>query len=340
MNTKYIVIPLLLLNTAPVLAQPTQAQIFELNTSIVQVVVENREGNTGYGSGVVVNHDYVATNCHVLANAHGVSVNKVRDTYRPIALKADWKHDLCLLKFDDLPMKSIPMVDSSKLQYEQEVFSIGYPNDAQVPQPSFGNIKAIYPYDGAGIIRSSAEFAMGSSGGALFDQDFNLIGITTFKSPGRNGYYYSLPVEWIRQLFDSPDINNLVSTDDPFWSWPEEKRPYFMRVVIPYQKHRWTELQQVAKSWSMEEGSNADAWYYLAVAEYQLKDNQQAAVHLAKATSLNPRHLGALVQQGVLAAEAGNKAEAERINLVVNALDTDEGTSLKERIDKMQSVAQ
>jgi len=336
MDNEYILIALLLLAASPALAQPTQAQIFELNASIVQVVVENREGNTGYGSGVVVNHDYVATNCHVLASAHGVSVNKVRETYRPIALKADWKHDLCLLKFDDLPMKSIPMVDSSKLQYEQEVFSIGYPNDAQVPQPSFGNIKAIYPFDGAAIIRSSAEFAMGSSGGALFDQNFNLIGITTFKSPGRNGYYYSLPVEWIRQLFDAPDVGNLVSTDDPFWSWPEEKRPYFMRVVIPYQKHRWTELEQVAKSWAMEEGGNAEAWYYLGVAEHHLNKNQDAALHIAKATAINPRHLGALVEQGRMAAEEGNKPEAERISLIVNALDTDEGSSLMERISKMQ----
>jgi len=339
MNSKYIVIPLsisLLLVAHSALSQPTQAQIFELNASIVQVVVENRQGNTGYGSGVVVNRDYVATNCHVLANAHGVSVNKVRDTYRPIGLKADWKHDLCLLKFDDLPMKSIPMVDSSKLQYEQEVFSIGYPNDAQVPQPSFGNIKSIYPFDGAAIIRSSAEFAMGSSGGALFDQNFNLIGITTFKSPGRNGYYYSLPVEWIRQLFDAPDAGSLVSTDDPFWSWPEEKRPYFMRVVIPYQKHRWAELEQVAKAWTVEEGSSAEAWYYLGVAEHHLNKNQDAALHIAKATAINPRHLGALVEQGRMAAEEGNKAEAERISVVVNALDTDEGNSLMERISKMQ----
>jgi len=335
MNSKYIAFPLFILNSLPAFAQPTQAQIFELNASIVQVVVETREGNTGFGSGVVVNNDYVATNCHVLANAHGVSITKVHESYRPIALKADWKHDLCLLKFDGLPFKSIPMMDSKSLQYEQEVFSISYPNDMQVPQPSYGNIKAIYPFDGSVIIRSSAAFALGSSGGALFDQDFNLIGITTFKSPGRNGYFYSLPVEWIKKLFDAPDTTKLTSTEDPFWSWPEEDRPFFMQVVIPYQKHQWKELEQIAKAWSMKEGASADAWYYLGVAEYHLNDTQHASVHLGRAASLNPRHLGALVQLAEIAAAEGNKPEAQRISLVVNELDTDEGSTLFQRIDKM-----
>lgn len=335
MNNKHIVFLLFLFNIASVFAQPTQEQIFELNASIVQVIVETHDGRTGFGSGVVVNNNYVATDCHVLANAHGVSIAKVHQSYTPIALKADWKHDLCLLKFDELPFKSIPMVDSKSLQYEQEVFSISYPNNLQVPQTSYGNIKAIYPFDDSVIIRTSAAFALGSSGGALFDQNFNLIGITTFKSPGRNGYFYSLPVEWIRKLFDAPDTTKLTSTEGPFWSWPEENRPFFMQVVIPYQKHQWKELEQIAKAWCMKEGASADAWYYLGVAEYHLKNTQQASVHLGKAASLNPRHLGALVQLAEIAAEEGNKLEAQRISLVVNALDTDEGSSLLERINKM-----
>lgn len=335
MKNKYIAYCMFLFPSMAVFAQPTQEQIFELNTSIVQVVVETREGNAGFGSGVVVNNDYVATNCHVLANARGVNINKVRDSYRPIALKTDWKHDLCLLKFDGLPFKSIPMRDSTTLQYEQEVFAISYPNDAQVPQTSYGNVKALYPFDGADIVRTSAAFAMGSSGGALFDQDFNLIGITTFKSPGRNGYFYSLPVEWIKKLFDAPDSIDLTSTADPFWSWPEEQRPYFMQVVIPYQRHQWSQLESVSQTWTAKEGDNADAWYYLGVAEYNLKKQKDALDHLSKAVALNSRHLGALVQLSLIAAEAGNKPEAQRIALAVNAIDSDEGTSLNEQIEKL-----
>ncbi|MDO9206273.1 serine protease, partial [Methylotenera sp.] len=161
-------------------AQPDIVELLALNDSLVQVSVDLPNGITGNGSGVVVSKEYVATNCHVLANAKGASITKYRDGYKPIAMKADWKHDLCLLKFDGLPFKPVIMRDSKTLQYEEEIFSLGYPVGNNVPQPSFGNIKGSYPLDGSVIIRTNAAFAMGSSGGALFDQQFNLIGITSF----------------------------------------------------------------------------------------------------------------------------------------------------------------
>ncbi len=314
-------------------AWPTQAEVFMLNESIVQVFVETKEGNLGAGSGVVVNGNFVATNCHVLANARGATIAKYHENYKPVALRADWKHDLCLLRFDSLPFKSIEMVDSATLKYEQPVFSIGYPNDNQVPQTSFGTVQALYPYDQSLIIRTSTAFAMGSSGGALFDEQFRLIGITTFKSPGRNGYFYSLPVEWIRKLLDAPDQQSLVSTDDPFWSLPEKDRPYFMQVVIPFQKKKWRELQLVSRAWSQQETANAEAWYYLAMSEYYQHDTQHAAEHLATALRLNQMHIGALTQSAIMANEQGNKAEALRLASVVTALDEDEGQALNKAIN-------
>ncbi len=314
-------------------AWPTQAEIFVLNESIVQVFVETKDGNLGTGSGVVVNGNFVATNCHVLANARGATIAKYHENYRPVALRADWKHDLCLLRFDGLPFKSIEMVDSATLKYEQPVFSIGYPNDNQVPQTSYGAVQALYPYDQSLIIRTSTPFAMGSSGGALFDEQFRLIGITTFKSPGRNGYFYSLPVEWIRKLLEAPDQQSLISTEDPFWSLPEQDRPYFMQVVIPFQKKNWPQLATISTAWSVQESSNAEPWYYLAMAEYHQHDLSHASEHLATALKLNGMHIGALAQSALMAHEQGDQAEARRLLVAVTALDEDEGAALAKVID-------
>lgn len=111
----------LLIFPAVVFGQPNMAQLLTLNLSMVQISVELPGGRTGTGSGVVVDKQYVATNCHVLTNALGVSVAKHGAGHQPIALKADWKHDVCLLKFTELPFPVVSMRDSAGLQYEQEV---------------------------------------------------------------------------------------------------------------------------------------------------------------------------------------------------------------------------
>jgi len=311
------------------IAQPTQEQIFKINESIVQVNAEFKNGSRGSGSGVVIAKDYVVTNCHVLADAVGVNIEKVRDSYAPIALQADWKHDLCLLKFEALPLNPVPMKLSQDLQSEQEIFLLGYPNDAQVPQTSFGSITALYPYDGSRVIRSSAAFAQGSSGGALFDQEFNLIGITTFKSPGRKQpYFYSLPVEWIKKLFDLPEQQSLHATEDPFWNYAENERPFFMQIVIPYQQNQWPELLKLASAWRDKEPDSASAWFYLGVAEYHQNLREQGLIDLKKSTEINPKNIEAYTQLAKIALEEGNSIEAKRMADIIASIDPDQAEDL------------
>ncbi len=320
-------------------AQPNMAQLLSLNLSMVQVSVELASGGTGTGSGVVIDEQHVATNCHVLANARGVSVAKYGAGHQPVALKADWKHDLCLLKFTKLPFPAVALKDSATLEYEQEVFVISYPNDTNVPQPSYGSVKALYPLDGSVIVRSDAAFSLGSSGGALFDQDSNLIGITTFKSPGRNAYYYSLPVEWIKQLISSPDLVKLTADEPPFWSLPEPDRPFFMRVVIPYQNQDWQDVLTIAQAWAKQEPENADAMYYLGLAEYELNKTEAAGRHLNQAVAINPRLLDAHVTLAQLAIDAGDKSRASEIRDLVATLNADEAEMLSNKIEKMISAS-
>ena len=317
-------------------AQPGMAELLELNRSLVQVTVDFGNGRSGSGTGVVLSDKEVITNCHVLANSKGVNVAKYGDAHRPIALKADWKHDLCLLKFEGLPFPPVKLRDSASLQYQQEVFAISYPNDTNVPQPSYGSIKAIYPYDGSVIVRSSAAFSLGSSGGAMFDQEFNLIGITTFKSPGKNAYFYSMPVEWIQRLRDAPDSLSLKTDEIPFWALPEAERPFFMRVVIPYQNREWPTLETIAAAWLAREPGNADALHFLALAEQGLGKTVQAASHLKQAVSLNPRHLDAQVALALLAIAAGDRPSAERIRDEVRALDEEAADNLGRNIEAMR----
>ena len=333
---KKIISLLLLLIAFQVQAIPTLEKLLELNNSIVAVNVDLPDGSSGSGTGVVVSKEYVATDCHVIANTLGANISKFDDAYKPIAFKADWKHDLCLLKFEELPFKPVPIRDSKTLQYEEDVFSISYPSGNNVPQPSYGSVKAIHNFDNGVIIRSDAAFALGSSGGGLFDEKFNLIGITTFKSPGPQGYFYSLPVEWIKKLMKEPDAKSLKTLDIPFWAMPFEQKPYFMKVVIPYQNKEWDTLKSISDLWIKEEPNSSDAWYFLGLADQGKKDLKAAKEAFLKAEKINPRHLDAMMGLAEIAESEKDLASLQNIQTKVNQLNTSLAEVISNKLIKLK----
>lgn len=317
-------------------AQPSIGELLQLHDSIVQISVELENGNVGTGTGVVISNEYVVTNCHVLANGKGANVAKYGDGFKPIALKADWKHDLCALKFEGLPFKPVAMRDTASLEIEEDVFSIGYPNGNNVPQPSYGSIKAKYPFDGGLIIRSDAAFSMGSSGGALFDQKFNLIGITSFKSPGHQGFFYSLPVEWIKKLLTSIDLLTLNTDESPFWALPYQQQPYFMQVVIPYQNREWENLHTIADAWTKKEPNTADAWYFLGVADWGLNQTSLAKAEFEKALSINPKHLDVFLRQSDIAFNEADINNLEKLKVSIETLDSYASEEIAKKISTLK----
>jgi serine protease Do len=276
------------------LAETRNELSFRLKASVVKVHVGTKAGGHGVGTGVAISKDLIATNCHVLANSSGVSITKYGDTFVPIALKADWEHDLCILRFQYADLTPVELGDSESLSYEQDVFSIGFPGGPPKPQYTEGKIKAFYPFDGSAIIRTDASFVMGASGSPVFDTNGKLIAISTFKSPGRHAYYYNIPVKWVKALLAQPDITSMETTVSPFWDTPEEKRPFFMRVVQPFKNEEWNELSVIAQRWIENEPSSAEAFYYAGIAEEKMGNLNKAKEYFEKALSLHPNHPAAL----------------------------------------------
>ena len=301
---------------------PAQAELFGLSESMAQVFVTFKGGITGSGSGIVIKENHVATNCHIFADSDGVNVVKFFKTYTPISVYADWENDLCVLKFDNLPLPSVTLRASKDLKYEEKVFSLTFPNDNPMPLPSYGKIKALYPFQKSNIIRSSAGFTVGSSGGALFDLNYNLVGITTFKSPGRrDNYYYCLPADWIKELLKTKEQINLKSNAAPFWSLAEDQKPFFMRVVLPMQNEDWQLMLKIAKTWTQADEENADAWYYLGFAQRKMTNFDFAKLFLKQAIKLNNVHLDALIELAEISIEQKNKLEFNKIINLISKID-------------------
>ena len=108
-------------------AEPNPELAYRLKASVAKVHVITKTGGHGVGTGVVVGKDLVATNCHVLANASGIKISKFGDSHAPVAIKADWKHDLCILRFKYLELAPVELGDSENLKYEQAIFFYSIP---------------------------------------------------------------------------------------------------------------------------------------------------------------------------------------------------------------------
>lgn len=302
---------------------PKPAVLLKYGHSVAKVHVENAKGRLGVGSSVVVAENHVATNCHVVANARGVAINKLGNSYQPIAMKADWHHDLCILIFDNLPLKPFPLGDINSINYEDTIIAIGFSGNTPKPTESFGTIKALVPFDDSQLIRTNSGFRMGASGGALITYEGTLLGLTTFKSPGRNGQYYSLPVTWIKALLASPTRAKTTDAKPPFWDAPANQRPFFMQVVIPMQNKQWAALAAIANKWTLAEGDNPEAWFYLGQAQLGLGQLTKAKTSLNRALGIAPRHSSVLHTLGNIAMRENNRREAERLGQLLVEIDVD-----------------
>lgn len=292
--------------------------VYQLKASVVKVHVATKNGGHGVGTGVVVAKDMVATNCHVVADAVGVKITKFGDSFIPDAMRADWKHDVCVLRFQFLDMKPVELGDSENLKYEQGIFSIGFPGGPPKPITTPGKIKALYALDGSQVIRTDASFVMGASGSPVFDDGGKLIALSTVKSPGHSAYFYNVPVKWIKALLDkSEETSSLVSSDTPFWAAADEQRPYFMRVVLPYQNAKWDELEKIAADWVSKEPKSEEAHFYLGIALENLGKMDAAKNEFSETLKLHPQHTAALQALGLMANKAGNQPELSRLKLVM-----------------------
>ncbi|MEO7343282.1 MAG: serine protease, partial [Methylotenera sp.] len=92
---------------AATLPEPTDAFIYKLKESLVKVSVATKSGGHGFGTGVAITKDHVVTNCHVIQNSSGISVAKWGEEFAPVAVQADWKHDVCILRFEWANLKPI-----------------------------------------------------------------------------------------------------------------------------------------------------------------------------------------------------------------------------------------
>jgi serine protease Do len=298
-----------------------QQNLMKVFFSVVLVRGYDQNGGLAYGSGVVIGENKVVTNCHVLRSTSKAWISQGEEAYPVDSVQADPRHDLCLLTVDRLPLTPVPLGNTASLSKGDEVISIGHSSGSPSPLTSGGQVKSLYPFDTSLIIRTNARFTLGASGSALFDSQGQLIGINTFKTPGRGAYFYAMPVEWVKGLEKLPAQTTLPISGQAFWELTDDQKPFFMQVALPHLNDDWPKLNEISLQWIKAEPKNPEAWYELGTAQEGLAQNEEAQKSYRMATSIDPRHAEALFRLGVIASKRGDREETHQVSVTLAKID-------------------
>ena len=306
MKTMRFLLPLLLsLNLLPGLQPVAHAydrqKLMSSFLSTVLVRGYKLDGNLAYGSGVVVADNRILTNCHVLRQTRQAWVSQGGQAYNIVSVQADRWHDLCLATTRYLPVKPIMIGSGNALKKGQEIVAIGHSNGVSAPITSLGEIKSLYALDGARVIRSTARFAPGASGSGLYDDEGRLIGINTFKTSGRDAYYYAVPIEWLASLEKQPIEPKLPIAGQAFWEADDAAKPFFMQIAVPELRENWNRLAEVARRWVKAEPESSEAWYELGLAQENTGLRGEAKNSYQRSVALDATNTDALLRIKTLA---------------------------------------
>jgi S1-C subfamily serine protease len=210
---------------------PASSQAHDFAESVVMIRAVDRNGAESLGSAVVVAADTLATACHVIRDARVIHVSHAGGNWVGKAPSGSPAHDFCIVVVPDLGLPQVSIRVSSSLRTGERVVAAGFPGGGVLATHP-GTVEVLYPFDGGNVIRTSAQFDAGSSGGGLFDADGNLVGLLAFKARTGARMHFALPAEWslpgtiVASLLGPLEASAERSA---FWEWPKATQPAFLR---------------------------------------------------------------------------------------------------------------
>ena len=160
------------------------------------------------GSGFVAfDSAILITNYHVIeGGSYVVAISDDKDQYLVSRICCyDKNKDIAILMFDQ-PSKAapLPLDTDGNLKRSQTVVAIGSPAGLR-NTVSIGNISTFYTRDGKDWIQFTAPISSGSSGGALFNDEGEIIGITTATYASAQNVNMAVKVEEVIDLYNRWD---------------------------------------------------------------------------------------------------------------------------------------
>lgn len=189
----------------------------EESQGVVLIDTETTQG-AGAGTGMVLDSSgLVLTNYHVVEGSTKIQVTIASSgvSYQASVVGHDQTHDIALLQLDGASgLDTVTLDDDSDLAASDAVTAIGNAQGQGYLSASSGSVVAVdqsidTQAEGTvegehltGLIQMDAYVVGGYSGGALLDDEGEVVGITTAASSGGQTESYAIPIDTAEQIVD------------------------------------------------------------------------------------------------------------------------------------------
>lgn len=155
---------------------------------------------TGHGSGVIVEKTGVVyTNYHVIENSKSLAIRLNNgDVFVNVDLLAkDELRDIAILKVSGFDLPISPLGNSNSVKVGDAVSVVGAPQGLPGTITT-GIVSAKRRVDGAELIQIDAAISPGSSGGAVFNSDGQIIALAVSQYSDGQNLNFAVPVNYAR----------------------------------------------------------------------------------------------------------------------------------------------
>lgn len=205
------------LQSADTNAMSTSQIVALVENSVVEVetIINSSEDvktgvtSIGAGSGVVLTENgYIVTNAHVVEDAKSIKVKLHNESeYAAQLIGKDEKEDIAVLKIGTTGLSPVTFRNPNDTKVGERVIVIGNPLGTLGGSVTDGIISAVdrtLNIDGKEmkLIQTNAEINHGNSGGGMFGEDGQFVGLIVAKSSGDDleGLGFAIPSDTVEKV--------------------------------------------------------------------------------------------------------------------------------------------
>ena len=230
----------------------------------LQEAIEKAKREAGWsGTGFALNQGYIVTNYHVVEGANTIKVKGIKGDfnteYNAKVITTDKVNDITIIKIEDERFTSfgtIPYkIKKSMSEVGESVWALGYPMTTVMGEEikfTDGKISSRTGVQGdLSMYQISVPIQPGNSGGPLFDNYGNIVGITSaglnreeFNSENVN---YAIKTSYLYNLLESTLTTSILPQGTAMQGLPltqkikEAKNYVFMILCLPEEKNELSE---------------------------------------------------------------------------------------------------
>lgn len=201
------------------------------------------ESSIWTGSGFAIGNRFVATNYHVVENAQNLSIfganGNMNEDFEAKVIASDKYNDIAILEITDDKFKGFGNIkygfNTNTVDVGTDIFVLGYPLTNSMGTEiklTDGLVSAKTGFQGdISQYQISAPVQSGSSGGPLFDEQGNVIGIISSKHNTAENVSYAVKLSYLKNLIETTTEAIVLSPQNKIQS---RSFPNKIKTISPF----------------------------------------------------------------------------------------------------------